>query len=138
MPVHELATSEAYLRVLDGRPSTFAPGKRFTYNTSGFVLLAVLAERAAGTDLPAPVSDLVCDPAGMPDTAFFLRTDSCPARRRGLPDATGLRTNVLHLPVRGSGDGGTCSTLADLHALWSAPRRQIVAPSLVGAGAPAQ
>ncbi|MFN8082695.1 MAG: serine hydrolase [Dermatophilaceae bacterium] len=120
VPVHELATSEAYLRVLDGRPSTFAPGKRFTYNTSGFVLLAVLAERAAGTDLPAPVSDLVCDPAGMPDTAF-LRTDSLPGRAAvGYLDATGLRTNVLHLPVRGSGDGGTCSTLADLHALWSA------------------
>jgi CubicO group peptidase (beta-lactamase class C family) len=132
VPVHELATSEAYLRVLDGRPSVFAPGERFTYNNSGYVLLAVLAERAAGADLPALVSDLVCDPAGMPDTAF-LRTDSLPGRAAvGYLDATGLRTNVLHLPVRGSGDGGTYSTLADLHALWSALfAGRIVAPSLV-------
>ena len=132
LPVHELATSEAYLRVLDGRPSVFAPGERFTYTNSGYVLLAVLAERAAGTDLPTLVSDLVCDPAGMPDTAF-LRTDSLPGRAAvGYLDATGLRTNVLHLPVRGSGDGGTYSTLADLHALWSALfAGQIVAPSLV-------
>ena len=132
VPVHELATSEAYLRVLDGRPRVFAPGERFTYTNSGYVLLAVLAERAAGTDLPTLVSDLVCDPAGMPDTAF-LRTDSLPGRAAvGYLDATGLRTNVLHLPVRGSGDGGTYSTLADLHALWSALfAGQIVAPPLV-------
>lgn len=132
VPVHELATSEAYLRVLAGRPSVFAPGERFAYTNSGYVLLAVLAERAAGTDLPTLVSDLVCDPAGMPDTAF-LRTDSLPGRAAvGYLDATGLRTNVLHLPVRGSGDGGTYSTLADLHALWSALfAGQIVAPPLV-------
>ena len=132
VPVHELATSEAYLRVLDGRPRVFAPGERFAYTNSGYVLLAVLAERAAGTDLPTLVSDLVCDPAGMPDTDF-LRTDSLPGRAAvGYLDATGLRTNVLHLPVRGSGDGGTYSTLADLHALWSALfAGQIVAPPLV-------
>lgn len=132
VPVHELATSEAYLRVLDGRPSVFAPGERFAYTNSGYVLLAVLAERAAGTNLPTLVSDLVCDPAGMPDTDF-LRTDSLPGRAAvGYLDATGLRTNVLHLPVRGSGDGGTYSTLADLHALWSALfAGQIVAPPLV-------
>jgi hypothetical protein len=27
---------------------------------------------------------------------------------------------VLHLPVRGSGDGGIYTTLDDVHALWSA------------------
>src|SRR3712207_340674 len=37
----------------------------------------------------------------------------------GYLDGGGLRTNVLHLPVRGSGDGGIYSTAADIHALWS-------------------
>src|SRR5439155_16969994 len=31
-----------------------------------------------------------------------------------------LRTNVFHLPVRGSGDGGIYPTAADLSALWGA------------------
>jgi CubicO group peptidase (beta-lactamase class C family) len=30
------------------------------------------------------------------------------------------RTNVFHLPVRGSGDGGIYSTAADISALWRA------------------
>jgi hypothetical protein len=36
----------------------------------------------------------------------------------GYLDQVGLRTNVLHLPVRGSGDGGICTTAADVAALW--------------------
>ena len=32
----------------------------------------------------------------------------------------GLRSNVLHLPVRGNGDGGIYTTAADVHALWDA------------------
>ncbi|MFL5768363.1 MAG: serine hydrolase, partial [Actinomycetota bacterium] len=32
----------------------------------------------------------------------------------------GFRTNVMHLPVRGSGDGGAYSTAADIHAFWRA------------------
>ena len=62
----------------------------------------------------------VCEPAGMRDTVF-LRSDE-PGERTALGylDGDGLRTNVLHLPVVGSGDGGIYSTAADIHALWSA------------------
>jgi CubicO group peptidase (beta-lactamase class C family) len=31
-----------------------------------------------------------------------------------------LRTNVFHLPVRGSGDGGVYTTVADIDTLWQA------------------
>jgi hypothetical protein len=56
----------------------------------------------------------------MRDTEF-LRSDE-PAERTALGylEAEGLRTNVLHLPVRGSGDGGVYTTAADVSALWSA------------------
>lgn len=56
----------------------------------------------------------------MRDT-LFLRSDELPGRAAvGYLDAEGLRTNVLHLPVRGSGDGGIYSTAADVHTLWAA------------------
>ena len=31
-----------------------------------------------------------------------------------------VRTNVFHLPVRGSGDGGIYSTVADISSFWRA------------------
>jgi CubicO group peptidase (beta-lactamase class C family) len=120
VPVHELATTERYLRVLDGRPTVFPPGERFAYCNSGYVLLALIAERVSGVPFHDLVRQRVCEPAGMRDTAFLL-SDELPGRAaRGYLAAEGLTTNVFHLPVRGSGDGGAYSTAADISALWSA------------------
>ena len=56
----------------------------------------------------------------MRDTAY-LRSDELPGRAAlGYLTGDGPRTNVLHLPVRGSGDGGVYSTAADIAALWRA------------------
>ena len=118
VPVHQLAATEQYLSVLGGHETVSPPGERFSYNNGGYVLLALLAERATGTDFPSLVQALVCEPAGMVDTAF-LRSDELPGdAASGYLAVDGLRTNVLHLPVRGSGDGGCYSTTADLSALW--------------------
>jgi CubicO group peptidase (beta-lactamase class C family) len=120
VPVHELASTEHYLRVLDGHPSKFAPGERFSYSNSGYVVLALIAERTSGTPFHQLVRRRVCEPAGMPDTAF-LRSDEPTGRAAlGYLADDGLRTNVFHLPVRGSGDGGVYATAADVHALWAA------------------
>lgn len=120
VPVHRLATTEGYLAVLDGFPAKFAPGQRFAYCNSGYVVLALIAERVSGAPFHDLVLDRVCRPAGMPDTAF-LRSDELPARTAiGYLAADGDRGNVLHLPVRGSGDGGIYSTAADLSVFWRA------------------
>jgi CubicO group peptidase (beta-lactamase class C family) len=120
VPVHELATTEDYLRVLDGHPAKFAPGERFSYCNSGYVVLALIAERATGVPFHELVQQRVSEPAGMRDTAF-LRSDELPGRAAiGYLDGDGPRTNVFHLPVRGSGDGGAYTTLADINALWRA------------------
>jgi CubicO group peptidase (beta-lactamase class C family) len=120
VPVHELATSEGYRRVLDGFPMKAVPGEGFSYCNSGYVVLALLAERASGTPFHVLVEEQVCRRAGLQATAF-LRSDELPGGvALGYLGTEGLRTNVLHLPVRGSGDGGLYSTAADLHALWTA------------------
>jgi CubicO group peptidase (beta-lactamase class C family) len=120
VPVHELATTEQFLRVLDGYAAKFPPGERFSYCNSGYVVLALIAERASGIPFHELVQQRVCEPAGMHDTQF-LRSDELPGRAAlGYLATDGLRTNVLHLPVRGSGDGGVYSTAADIHALWAA------------------
>jgi CubicO group peptidase (beta-lactamase class C family) len=120
VPVHQLATTENYLTVLDGHQTAFVAGERFAYNNAGYVLLALLAERATGVEFYDLVRTLVCEPAGMTDTAF-LRSDELPGGAAlGYLSADGLRTNVLHLPVRGTGDGGIYSTAADISTLWDA------------------
>jgi CubicO group peptidase (beta-lactamase class C family) len=52
----------------------------------------------------------------------FLRSDELPGRAAlGYLTIDGVaRTNVFHLPVRGSGDGGIYSTVADIASFWNA------------------
>ena len=107
--------------MLDGYATKFAPGERFSYCNGGYVVLALIAERASGVPFPDLVRQRVCEPAGMVDTEF-LRSDELPGRTAlGYLEIDGSwRTNVHHLPVRGSGDGGIYSTIADMSALWRA------------------
>ena len=120
VPVHELATTEQFLAVLDGFPMKYEPGERFNYCNGGYMVLALLAERASGVQFHDLVDQRVCRPAGMTDTSF-LRSDELPGRAAlGYLHDEGLRTNVLHLPVRGNGDGGIYTTAADVHAMWDA------------------
>jgi CubicO group peptidase (beta-lactamase class C family) len=119
VPVHQLATTEQYLAVLDGFETKFPPGDRFSYSNSGYVVLALIAERTSGVPFHELLQERVCNPAGMRDTGF-LRSDELPARA-AVGYLEGLsRTNVFHLPVLGSGDGGIYSTVADISALWGA------------------
>lgn len=121
VPVHELATTDQYLAVLDGHSTKFAPDERFAYNNGGYVVLALIAERTSGVPFHELVRQRVCEPAGMNDTAF-LRSDELPGRAAiGYLTIDGVaRTNVFHLPVRGSGDGGIYTTAADVSSFWRA------------------
>ena len=133
VPVHLLESAESYVQVLDGHAQVSEPGSEFVYNNGGFVVLAVLAERAAGRPYHDLVDELVIAPAGLVDTSF-VRSDSLPAGvATGYLDGEGWRTNALHLPLLGVGDGGLFSTTADMSRFWTALfAGEIVTPETVG------
>ncbi|GMA32854.1 serine hydrolase domain-containing protein [Litorihabitans aurantiacus] len=112
---------EDYLEVLGGHAQEFAPGTDFAYCNGGYVLLAILAQRASGTPFHELVRTRVIEPAGLTGTAY-LRSDALPANAAvGYVEVDGeWRTNVHHLPVVGGGDGGIWTTAADLVTFWDA------------------
>lgn len=120
VPVQDLATTEDYLTVLAGHPAKFLADERFSYCNSGYVLLALIAERVGGGTFHDLVGERVCGPAAMADTGFPRSDELGGSMARGYLTDEGLRTNVLHLPVRGSGDGGAYATVGDIHRLWAA------------------
>lgn len=131
--VHRLSTTEAFLPLLDGFPTKFAAGERFSYCNGGYVVLALLAERVAGASYTDLVDEVVCRPAGMVDSGFF-RSDDLPGRAAiGYVEVYGhWRTNVFHLPVVGTGDGGLYTTTAEMHLFWAAlfAHRIVTGPTL--------
>lgn len=119
-PVHELATTEAFLSEVDGHPTKFAAGERFSYCNGGYIVLALIAERASGTAYHDLINERVLVLAGMADTGFFRSDEPSGRMALGYLHPDGLRTNVLHLPVRGNGDGGIYTTVANMHTFWNA------------------
>lgn len=120
VPLHTLAETEGFLPALDGFPQKFPPGERFSYCNGGYMVLALTAERVSGRGFHELVQTEVCDRAGLTGSAF-LRSDDLPSDAAlGYLDEEGNRTNVLHLPVRGNGDGGMYFTADDLHRFWNA------------------
>jgi CubicO group peptidase (beta-lactamase class C family) len=111
IPVQQLDSTPAYLPLLDGHPTKFPAGERFSYCNSGYVLLAVLAERASGSSFADLVDARVFQAAGMTDSGFPRSDHLPPVTATGYRDDG--RTNVFALPVVGSGDGGAFSTTAD-------------------------
>ena len=132
-PVHELAAAEAFLTEVDGFPTKFAAGERFSYCNGGYIVLALIAERASGEEYHDLVNKRIIGPAGLVDTAFLRSDEPSDRMALGYLHLDGLRTNVLHLPVRGNGDGGIYTTVADMHSFWGAlTNGQIVPGEWVG------
>ncbi len=120
LPVHTLTTAEAFLPLLEGYPQKADPGEGFAYCNGGFMVLAVLLERATGSTYHEVVRRLVLEPAGLERTGFLplnaLPADAAP----GYVLDEGDLVNTLHLPVLGNGDGGAFTTADDLHRFWGA------------------
>ena len=132
VPVHRLATTDGFLPMLAGHPMVANPGEQFAYCNGGFMVLALLLERATGRTFHDVVDEHVFEPAGMRRTAY-LRQDELPGTAAvGYLERDGLRSNVLHLPVRGNGDGGAFTTAADIRTFWTALcAGRIVSPASV-------
>lgn len=133
VPVHLLAVPHDYLAVLRGFPMKRGVGERFSYCNGGYVVLALLIEAASGRSYYDEIDRRVFAPAAMIESAFF-RSDEVPGRAAlgYVRSESGRRTNQLHMPARGCGDGGAYSTLADVTRFWSALLAgEIVAPTTV-------
>lgn len=108
--------------LLDGicrqRTLNFAPGTRFLYSNSNFLLLGLIVERLTGQTLAAFLQARIFEPLGM--TATLLTPDvaaAVPDLATGyFPNGHGWRRAPHAFPL--GGEGGLVSSVVDL-ALWS-------------------
>lgn len=117
------------------RHLNFAPGSRFLYSNTNFLLLGVIIERLSKTKLGDFLAERIFKPLGMSHTMLASEVDTIiPDLATGyLGDAeTGFR-RASHAYPQG-GEGGLTSSVEDL-LIWS---RQLDKPSLVPNDLPAQ
>jgi CubicO group peptidase (beta-lactamase class C family) len=104
--------------ILRQRSLNFAPGSRFLYSNSNFLLLGRIAERVSGEPLGAFLERRVFIPAGMTRTRLVEEVGKVvPGLATGYVSRDGAWTRAPHaFPLHG--EGGLVSCVEDL-ALWS-------------------
>ncbi len=105
--------------MLRQRAMNFAPGERFAYNNSGFILLAEIVQRVTGMSLDAFCREQVFTPLGMDETGFFDSLEASFPDRAESYFWTGEHYGHFAFNYALSGSTGLVTTPADL-ALWAA------------------
>ena len=106
--------AEALALIARQRGLNHTPGDEFIYNNSGYVLLALIAERASGVPFPELAGHLVFSPLGMVDSRF---RDGSAEDLRGLAisyeeEDDGFRPSAGGINL--VGDGALVTTARDL------------------------
>jgi CubicO group peptidase (beta-lactamase class C family) len=120
----------------------FAPGTRWAYSNSGYVVLGLIAARASGKAFPDALHERIFAPLGMARTLAYVRgrndvTDRAYGHTR---DASGFGQADQSSTSATLGDGGVYSCLEDLAKWDEALRTNVIlsASELASAREPAR
>ena len=100
-------------------PMQFAPGERWAYNNSGYILLGAIIEKASGQTYEAFVNEHIFEPLGMSRTYYDSHERVIAGRIPGYQPASGGPVNAdfidMSLPYAA---GSLLSTVGDL-LIWN-------------------
>lgn len=109
------ATHATLIARFRDKPLDFAPGEKFSYSNSGYVLLSALVEKLSGQSYAAFVAENLFKPLGMADTGYDSHAAILPRRASGYaPGATGpVNADYIDMTIP-QGAGALYSTTRDL------------------------
>lgn len=105
------------------KPMLYAPGERFQYNNSGYVMLAAIIEELTGVPFDVHLQGAVFEPAGMRRTGYY-ELDRLPANCANAYIWDEARQeyykNIFSVDAKGTGAGGAYTTVGDVGRFWDA------------------
>ena len=114
----ETLTPETHLKWLNRTKARRAPGVKYEYDNSGYVLLALVVERLSGQSFGQYLREQLFAPAGMEHTVILDGTAKLPKETvRGYETNDKGKVRRSFLPTVITGDGNVYTSVRDL-ALW--------------------
>lgn len=108
-------TVDELVAVFKDLPVEFAPGERFAYNNSGYVLLGAVIEKASGMSYEKFIQENIFDPLGMSRSYYGSHSRIIPGRVSGYGGAAGEYQNARYLSMsQPYAAGSLLSTVEDL------------------------
>jgi len=117
--VQQDVTPAELIAVFEDLPVEFAPGERWAYNNSGYILLGAIVEAASGLPYEQFVQERICDPLGMAHSYYGSSRRIIPKRASGYDDGDGAVVNQRYLSfTQPYAAGSLMMTVGDWHR-WS-------------------
>ena len=120
-PNYKIRHNSDLLPLMIDKPMMYPKGKKFQYNNSGYVLLAMIIEKVTGMDFDEYLKTNIFEVCGMESTGYF-ELDRLPARCANhyiyCADMNDYRTNIFSVDAKGTGAGGAFITVKDIVSFW--------------------
>lgn len=119
IPLYRLRKNRDYLPIFASSQPNFAPGEKYRYSNSSYILLGLLIEAASGEDYFDYIQRHVLERVGMAHSGFFATDDVIEGVAEGydIVEVDGRQVwkrNIYDVTPTGAGDGGMVSTAIDL------------------------
>ena len=101
-------------------PMQFAPGERWAYNNSGYILLGAIVEKASGKTYEAFVRERIFEPLGMTSSYYDHTEAILPKRAPGYTREGDQPRNARYLSMTQPYAAGSLASTVDDLARWDA------------------
>ncbi|MGH8598969.1 MAG: serine hydrolase, partial [Gammaproteobacteria bacterium] len=113
-------TLDEMIAVFKDKPMEFAPGERWNYNNSGYVLLGAVIEKASGMKYADFVEKNIFAPLGMKRSFYDSTSRIIPRRAAGYSKGKDGYVNAEYLSMSWPHAAGSLISTVDDLALWDA------------------
>lgn len=119
-PMYLLREPSDFIKLLSSGNMKNKPGECFSYNNSGFVVLALVIEKVSNMPFIEFIKKYIFDVLNMNSSGYFsmdMMPKNCANGYIKNDDGT-FKRNIYSIPVIGGGDGGVFINAHDISKLW--------------------
>jgi CubicO group peptidase (beta-lactamase class C family)/uncharacterized protein YneR len=108
-------TVDQIVAIFRDLPLQWTPGEKYAYNNSGYYLLGIVIEKAAGKKYEQALQEMILTPLGLADTGYDWSSTIIPRRASGYTDRGAAMMNAPALDMQQPyAAGAMYSTVEDL------------------------
>jgi D-alanyl-D-alanine carboxypeptidase len=113
-------TLEELIDLFKNQPMDFAPGRRWLYNNSGYVLLGAIIEKVSGQGYAEFLQEHIFTPLGMDNTRYDSASRIIPKRASGYTKGPEGPVNAPYISMSNPHAAGALISTVDDLARWDA------------------
>lgn len=121
-PNYKIRSNSDLIPLFINKPMMYPRGSKFQYNNTGFVVLAMIIEKIAGTIFDEYLAENIFLPCKMESTGYY-QLDRLPAKCATNyiydENRNDYRTNIFSVDAKGTGAGGAFTTVNDIKLFWN-------------------